>query len=273
MNPTTTAYRRGLSLDRFPLLALLNPGRLAPTVAVAFVAGLAVGWSAYQFLGFPVWSITMIILLALLPVSVVKWRADLRLYGPTVMLLSIILVAQGTHTIEHIVQWIQYHLLNMPARRSTGLLSAANAEWVHFVWNWAVLIVVLGLVRGGVRNFWATLLLAITTAHTLEHTYLFVRHLMVLSELHQMNIYNVTAQGLPGIIGRDGWLARSPLTQNTFLCTLPGLTTAMRLDVHFWWNVIETSLMLIAGSMFLRSRQRTHQASNIAQRPSGLAPA
>jgi len=64
----------------------------------------------------------------------------------------------------------------------------------------------------------------------------------------------VTAQGLPGIIGRDGWLARSVVTQGTFLCTLPGLTTAMRLDVHFWWNLIEMSLLLIAGSLFLRSR-------------------
>jgi hypothetical protein len=189
------------------------------------------------------------------------------------MLLSMILVAQGTHTIEHIVQWIQYYLLNMPARRSTGLLSAANAEWVHFVWNWAVMIVVLGLARGGVRNFWATLLLAVTTAHTLEHTYLFVRHLIVLSELHQMNVFNVTAQGLPGIIGRDGWLARSALTQNTFLCTLPGLTTAMRLDVHFWWNVIEMLLLLGAGAVFLRSRLGTRQASDLSQRPSGLATA
>jgi hypothetical protein len=64
----------------------------------------------------------------------------------------------------------------------------------------------------------------------------------------------VTAQGLPGIIGRDGWLARSPITQGTFICTLPGLTTAMRLDVHFWWNTIEMALLLCAGSLFPRSR-------------------
>ncbi|MFL5802195.1 MAG: hypothetical protein ACJ8CR_10705 [Roseiflexaceae bacterium] len=66
----------------------------------------------------------------------------------------------------------------------------------------------------------------------------------------------MTAQGPPGIIGRDGWLARSAVTQGTFLCTLPGLTTAMRLDVHFWWNLIEMSLLLVAGSLFLRSRLR-----------------
>jgi hypothetical protein len=125
---------------------------------------------------------------------------------------------------------------------------------VHFVWNWLVLFVVIALVRGGIRNGWAIALLVVATAHTLEHTYLFIRYLQVLSDLHQMDIYNVTAQGLPGILGRDGWLARSPATKGTFLCTLPGLTTAMRLDVHFWWNVIEMSLLLCAGSLFLRSR-------------------
>jgi len=81
-----------------------------------------------------------------------------------------------------------------------------------------------------------------------------VRFLEMLSELRQLKVFSVTAQGLPGIIGRDGWLARSPVTQGTFICTLPGLTTAMRLDVHFWWNTIEMLLLLCAGSVFLRGR-------------------
>jgi hypothetical protein len=255
MSLNTGTQRQPLSLARqFPVLALLDPGRLAPAVAASFAVGLALGWAGHYFLGFPLWSITMIVLLALLPVGVVKWRADLRLYGLTIMLLSIILVAQGVHTIEHVTQWVEYYILYLPARQSTGLLSAANAEWVHFVWNWVVLFFVIALMRGGMRNVWAFLLLVVATAHTLEHTYMFVRHLQVLAELRQMNVYTVTAQGLPGIIGRDGWLARSPVTQGTFICTLPGLTTAMRLDVHFWWNLIEMLLLLCAGSLFLRAR-------------------
>jgi hypothetical protein len=254
MNPSTSAQPFSQPFERhFPLLTLLNPGRLAPTVAVSFALGLAVGWSAAHFLGFPFWTITAIVLLALLPVGVIKWREDLRRYGTTIMLLSIILVSQGVHTIEHIAQWVEYYILFMPARLSTGLLSAANSEWVHFIWNWAVLIVVIALMRGGMRNGWALLLLAVATAHMLEHTYMFIRYLEMLSQLHQLKVFNVTAQGLPGIIGRDGWLARSPVTQGTFICTLPGLTTAMRLDVHFWWNAIEMLLLLCAGSVFLRS--------------------
>jgi hypothetical protein len=255
MNPSTSTQAFGRPFERhFPLLTLLNPGRLAPAVAISFALGLAAGWSAAHFLSFPFWSITAITLLVLLPVGVIKWRADLRRYGATIMLLSIILVAQGVHTIEHITQWAEYYILLMPARQSTGLLSAANSEWVHFVWNWVVLIVVLGLMRGGMRNGWALALLAVATAHTIEHTYMFTRYLEMLSELRQLKVFSVTAQGLPGIIGRDGWLARSPVTQGTFICTLPGLTTAMRLDVHFWWNTIEMLLLLCAGSVFLRGR-------------------
>src|SRR5262249_4321783 len=81
MTLTTTPYRRGLSIDSFPVLALLNPGRLAPVAAASLAAGLAAGWSAYHFFGFPFWSITMIVLLALLPVGVAKWREDRRRYG------------------------------------------------------------------------------------------------------------------------------------------------------------------------------------------------
>lgn len=233
---------------------LLNPGRLAPAAAAAGAAGVAVAWALSRFWGFPLWTLTLTVLVALLPVGIVKWRDDRLRYGSTVMLLSIILVAQGVHTIEHIVQWVQYYVLYLPARRSNGLLSAANAEWVHFVWNWAVLLVVLALLRGGMRNWWTMLLLAVTVAHTVEHTYMFVRHLQVLDELYRLDVYSVRAQGLAGILGRDGWLARSPLTQNTFICSLPGLTTAMRLDVHFWWNVIEMGLLLAAGTVFLRGR-------------------
>jgi hypothetical protein len=140
------------------------------------------------------------------------------------------------------------------AHASTGLLSPANAEWVHFVWNWLVLLIVIALVAGRMRGVWAWLLLAWATAHTVEHTYMFVRHLQVLGELRGLRVTGITAQGLPGILGRDGWLARSELTRGTFLCQLPGLTTANRLDVHFWWNAGETALLLLAGHAYLDGR-------------------
>lgn len=240
--------------QQFPLLTLLNPGRLTPYVALSFAAGLLIGWMVYQFFGFPLWVITLIVMMTLIPVGVNKWKEDLRIHGRTVMLLSILLISQGVHTIEHLTQYIQYYVLYLPARQSNGLLSAANAEWVHFAWNWSVLIVVLFLYKGGMRNFWMYLLLLISAAHAIEHTYMFVRHLIVLNELRGLEVYTVTAQGLPGIVGRDGWLARSPFTRENILRVLPGLTTAMRLDVHFWWNLIEMLFLIVAGNAYLKKK-------------------
>jgi transposase-like protein len=53
-----------------------------------------------------------------------------------------------------------------------------------------------------------------------------------------------------GVVGRDGWLASSTATQGTFLCRLPGVTTAPRLDIHFWWNTGEIALMIPAASVY-----------------------
>jgi hypothetical protein len=235
-----------------PLLQLLHPRRYTRAALLSLALGLVLGITAMRFGGVQRWVATSIVLVILLPVAVLKFRADRLRYGTTVMLMSILLTTQGAHTIEHIVQWVQYHVMYWTMRQSNGLLSAANAEWVHFVWNWGVLLVVITLVVRGMRNGWAFLLLGITLAHTFEHTYMFVRHLQVLAELRQMGVTTITAQGLPGIFGRDGWLARSVFTQGTFLCTIPGLTTATRLDVHFWWNVIEMSCLMAAGHVFLR---------------------
>lgn len=236
------------------LVALLHPREQTRFVLCMLGSSLLVAAAAMRWLGWPLWGATATVLVLMLLPGVAKWRVDRRRYGWAVMVLSILVAAQGLHSIEHLIQWIQYHLLHFTPRQSNGLLSAANAEWVHFVWNWTVLLVLLVLLYGRVRNIWFYLLLCWTMAHTFEHTYMFVRHLDVLAELRRMGVQSITAQGLPGILGRDGWLARSAVTQGTFFCRLPGVTTATRLDVHFWWNTGETILMVLAANSFLAKR-------------------
>lgn len=251
--PAAPINQDSLRQSPLPIVRLLHPRRQAKAAFAALLIGMALGGFAVLVLKFPPWTFTAIVLATLLPIGLVKWREDARLFGVMIGVLSALLVFQGVHTIEHLVQWAQYHVLFWTARQSTGLVSAANAEWVHFVWNWSVLIVVLLLViKGRLRNVWAYLLVAVAAMHAVEHTYTFVRHVQVIQELQALGVTNITAQGLPGIVGRDGWLARSPLTQGTFLCSLPGLTTAIRLDVHFWWNAIEMMLLLAAAHVFLR---------------------
>jgi hypothetical protein len=243
-----------LSQTPLPILALLHPRQHTLSVWLALLVGLVVGWATIRFGDWPLWAATAIVLLALLPVGIRKWGDDRVRYGTTIMLLSILLTSQGAHTIEHLVQWVQYHVLFWTARQSTGLLSPANAEWVHFVWNWSVFLMVVALIRGGIRNLFSYALFVVALFHGIEHTYTTVRYHLILRELHEMGVFNVTAQGLAGICGRDGWLARSPWTEGTFIRGLPGITTAIRLDVHFWWNTLEIGLLLLAGHFYLRGK-------------------
>lgn len=236
----------------FPLLRLLHPKQHTRIVVALLTAGVSVSAAAVALGWLPLWGATALTLLILLPAGVLKWRDDRRRYGATIMGLSILVTAQGLHTVEHLVQWAQYHVLLLSMRQANGLLSPANAEWVHFVWNWLVLIAVVALIAGGMCEGWMWLLFAVAAFHTLEHSYTFIRYQMILRELTAMDVLNVSAQGLPGIVGRDGWLARSEWTRGTWICTIPGLTTAVRLDVHFWWNAIEMALLVIAGHFYLR---------------------
>ena len=232
------------------LLELIDPREQTRSMLIQLALGVAVGVAAMRWWGIPLWLATVGVLLVLLMPAILKWRGDLRRFGATATVISILLAMQGFHSVEHAAQLIEYHVLNWPMRLSSGLVSAANAEWIHFLWNWIVLAVVVYLLRAGMRNPWAWLLLAWSLAHTLEHTYLFVRYLEVLAELRRMGITDVGAQGLPGILGRDGWLASSAATQGTFLCRLPGVTTAPRLDIHFWWNTGETILLILAAGAY-----------------------
>ena len=260
-----TLRRTEIRRPVLPLLELLDPREHTRTILVLLAVGVAAASAGMRWWGLPLWGATVAVLLLLLPPAILKWRGDLRRYGMTVTVISVLLVMQGFHSIEHAAQLIEYHLLHCPMRQSSGLISAANAEWIHFLWNWIVLIVAAYLVWAGMRNPWAWLLLAWSLAHTLEHTYLFVRYLDALSELRRLGVPNVPAQGLPGVLGRDGWLASSPVTQGTFLCRLPGVTTAVRLDIHFWWNTGETTLMILAASAYCK------QALGLADGSTSLA--
>ncbi len=236
----------------FPLIHLLNPRQQTGALTLTLLGSVAVGGLLVWQGMLPMWLATMLGLSALLYPAVQKWRDDLQRFGRPAMVLSILLALQGFHMVEHLAQWMEYHLLQWQPRDSSGLLSAANVEIVHFVWNWSVLLTELYLVRKGMRGWWAFLLVAWTTAHTLEHTYLFAQYVRRLSELQAQGASLAFAQGLPGIVGKDGWLATSPVTQNSFLCTLPVVTTAIRLDVHFWWNVPESLLLLPAAHCYMR---------------------
>jgi hypothetical protein len=237
------------------LLALLHPRGQGALFAGALAVGALVGWLAVSRLQAPLWAAVAGAAALLAFPAGRKWRADRRELGTPAMALGVLLATQSLHTVEHVAQWAQFHLLGWPLKASSGLISPLNAEIVHFSWNTAVLGAVIYLLASGLRNRWMWLLLLWAGAHTAEHAYLFVNYIQEVQRLAAEGLPLGAAQGLPGFFGKGGWLAaNAPAAEPVaFLCRIaPGLVEAPRLDVHFWWNLGEVALLLMAAHGVMR---------------------
>lgn len=219
--------------------------------ALALLALCSAAGTALVFAGMPIWG-GAVFALALLALPAVRtWRQVNERFGLPLMVLTILLYLQSFHTFEHVTQWVQFHILNWPPRQSTGLLSGLNVEVVHFGWNWAVFLTMAWLMcaklRSGPGNIFGWLFLGWSFLHTLEHTYLIIQYLSTVRVLWATGGSLTFAEGLPGILGRGGWLATNAEVGNFagFICTqLPVIAQAPRLDVHFFWNTTEVFYML-----------------------------
>lgn len=237
-----------------PILAVLDPREHTCLVAVTGAIALSGAVVSRIMFGWELWQAVAFVLVVMTVPAAVKWRADVRRFGTTAAVAGAFITVQGLHTAEHVTQWVQRHVLDEPLRRSNGLLSPANSEWVHFSWNWAVMIAIVFLMFRGMRGFWGWALFLWALAHTLEHTYMFVRFLQVQAELRALGFDDVTAQGLPGVVGEGGWLDLNAGPRLQFVCGIPGITTADRVDAHFTWNTGEILLALPAVHLLLRSK-------------------
>lgn len=239
---------------RVPLLTLLHPRQHTELVVVAWSLALGAAVATRTILGWQLWQAVALVLVIMAIPGTITWRATAARYGSSAAVAAALVTVQGLHSVEHAVQWIQRHALGEPLRLSNGLLSPANSEWVHFVWNWSVVAAAGFLFLRGMRGFWGWAALIWAIAHALEHTYMWVRFLQVSAELAALGQGDVTAQGLPGIVGRGGWLDLNAGSQFELICGLPFITTADRLDAHFAWNTGEILLLLPAIHVFLRRR-------------------
>jgi hypothetical protein len=241
------------------LLSLFHPRGQLHLFAGALAAGLLIGWLCVTRLSAPLWAAAVLVLGLLIYPAARKWRADRQRLGTPVMVLSMLLATQGLHTVEHVAQWLQYHVLGWPLKAASGLISPLNAEIVHFSWNVTVLLVVIYMIGAGLRNRWMWLLLLWAAAHTAEHTYLFVAYIQEVRRLASAGLPLAAAQGLPGFFGRGGWLAANAPASGpvAFICSLaPGIISAPRLDVHFWWNLGEIGLLLPAAHVSVRRQPK-----------------
>lgn len=156
-----------------------------------------------------------------------------RLRG-LLLLFAVLVLAQAGHLVEHVAQVVQFHVLGRSAAASAGLLTWLDTEWVHFVWNTLILAAVVPLLWRYRDNRWLWLAGLAAVWHEVEHAYLIFEYLR-------------TGQvGLPGLLADGGVLA--------------GGLDAPRIDLHFWYNVVEAVPLFVAFAVELRRVRRVGPA-------------
>jgi hypothetical protein len=190
-----------------------------PLSLVVLIGLISVGIVSTFWLGWALWQMALLIVLAWLPLFFLKTASIYRQYR-WLALFFILVVTQGAHFVEHLAQMIQLHLLGLSGQQASGIFGMLNLEWVHFIWNTWVLLFVLLLLYFFRTNPWLWVLLVVSAWHELEHVYIMA---VLLRTGHA---------GTPGLLAQGG--------------ALWGGLPIIRADLHFLYNLAEEALLLIA---------------------------
>jgi hypothetical protein len=198
-----------------------------PLYVVVLASLISSGLLIIHMLGMDLWKVALLILLAWLPIFVVKTKEIYRQYR-WLAFFFVLLIAQSVHFSEHIAQMIQIHLLGLSGTQAHGIIGMLDLEWVHFSFDacWVPICVYTLLAVYRKSNPWLWVLAVIVTWHALEHVAI-------------MSVYLRT-----GIVGSPGLLARGG--------AIAGGLPLARPDLHFLYNLIEETLILIAYAYQLR---------------------
>jgi hypothetical protein len=128
--------------------------------------------------------------------------------------LTALVVLQGLHQTEHLVQVVQLLVTGGNADLSQGVVTRLNQELVHLIWTSAVWVGCAVLLLRYRHNRWLWVAFAVAGFHDVEHIYLYLVSLQPAIELHG---------GVNGILARGG-LVGGPL-QRPYL--------------HFLYNLLE----------------------------------
>jgi len=205
----TSLARHIISLHTIPLYAVVLAS------ITSFVLLLI------HMMGGQLWIVALLILLAWSPIFV---RVTLALYRQYRWLafFFVLLIAQSVHFTEHIAQMIQIHLLGFSSIQAHGIIGMLDFEWVHFIFDagWVPICVYTLFFIYRKSNPWLWILLPVVTWHALEHVAI-------------MRVYLTT-----GIVGSPGLLAHGG--------AIAGGLPLIRPDLHFLYNLVEETLILIA---------------------------
>src|SRR6266853_5438278 len=210
-----TLARHIISLHPVPLYAVV----LASITSFLLLVIHLMGWQ--------LWLVALLILLAWSPIFYYTTRALYRNYR-WLAFFFVLLVAQSVHFTEHIAQMIQIHLLGLSGIQAHGIIGMLDLEWVHFIFDavWVPLCVYILLFVYRKNNPWLLVLAVIVTWHALEHVAI-------------MSVYLRTdIVGSPGLLAHGGAIA--------------GGLPLIRPDLHFLYNLLEETLILIAYTYQLK---------------------
>jgi hypothetical protein len=204
---STSLYKQMISIHSVPLTFIL------------LTAGISVGLVTTFWLGWAIWEVAILVILAWLPLFFLKTVSIQRQYG-WLAFFFILVVTQGAHVLEHVAQMVQIHLLGLSGLQARGILGMLDLEWVHFIWNSWVLLCAVLLVFLFRKNPWLWVLLVISVWHEMEHVYI-------------MSVFLRTGHvGAPGLLARGG--------------AIGGGLPLSRPDLHFYYNLLEEFVLIIA---------------------------
>ena len=198
-------------------------------ISTAMVSAFWLGWA--------LWKVALLIVIAWLPLFVLKTTSMYRQYR-WLAYFFILVVTQGAHFLEHLAQMIQIHVLGLSGLQARGIFGMLDIEWVHFIWNsWVLLFAVL-LVFLFRKNPWLWVLLVISVWHEMEHVYI-------------MSVYLHTGHiGAPGLLAQGG--------------AIGGGLPLSRPDLHFYYNLLEELVLIMA---YLSQIQRLPRSDEILPLP------
>ncbi len=192
-----------------------------PLYAVVLASITSFGLLVIHMMGWQLWLVALLILLVWSPIFVRTTSALYRQYR-WLAFFFVLLVAQSVHFMEHIAQMVQIHLLGVSTSQAHGIIGMLDFEWVHFLFDagWVPICVYTLFVIYRKSNPWLWILAVVATWHAFEHVAI-------------MSVYLRT-----GIVGSPGLLARGG--------AIAGGLPLIRADLHFIYNLIEETLIIIA---------------------------
>ena len=204
---STSLYKRMISIYSVPLPFIL------------LTAGISAGLVTTFWLGWAIWQVAILVILAWLPLFFLKTVSIQRQYG-WLAFFFILVVTQGAHVLEHVAQMVQIHLLGLSGLQARGIFGMLDIEWVHFIWNSWVLLCAVLLVFLFRKNPWLWVLLVISVWHEIEHVSI-------------MSVFLRTGHpGSPGLLAHGG--------------AVGGGLPLSRPDLHFYYNLLEELVLIIA---------------------------